>query len=67
MDLSLKEGGIMAYDKFYWQYRGRTARFVNKNVSKDKKAPPETRDIMHFVIDGEDLLYRNYVKFEVEY
>jgi hypothetical protein len=63
MDKSIKLGGTQGYDPNIVQFRGLTAKIEYKDHSKNNT---KQKLLHYYVIDGEDLFYENFVKFEVE-
>ena len=65
MDQIIKFQGTHAYRSDFEFYRGKNLRIENKNPIKDKKS--EVRALQRYAIDGEDLTWRNFVKYETLY
>ena len=54
--------GINAYQDDTKFFRGRNFRFENKNAVDNRT---ESRRLQRVNVDGEDLLFKDFVKFEV--
>ena len=63
MDNALKFGGLHGYDSNILFLRGKSAKIVNKTPKK----PSEEGKMIHYAIDGEDLYYREFVKYDCYY
>lgn len=57
----MKPGGIMFYDQGFTCYRCKKLKIVNKRMERDGV----TKHTMDINIDGEDLTFKDFVKYEV--
>lgn len=63
MDQALKFGGLHGYDSNILFLRGKSSKIVNKTPLR----PSEEGKMNHYVIDGEDMFYKKYVRYDCEY
>eukprot|EP00347_Sterkiella_histriomuscorum_P012216 403369450 len=66
MDAAAKLQGVQGYDDAMGFYRGKTIRVENKNppIKKKGQEGPGIKEIQRYSVDGEDLLFREFVKYE---